>query len=72
MRDIKIKTEYIKLGQLLKFADIISNGGEEKAFLATNKVWVNGELEDRRGRKLYKGDVVKVLKEEIKVEQDED
>lgn len=58
IREIQISTEYITLGQFLKFADIISNGGMAKAYLAMSKVLVNGEEESRRGRKLRPGDEV--------------
>ncbi len=54
--EVKISTEYITLGQLLKYKGIISLGNEAKFFLANNQVLVNGELEDRRGKKLYSGD----------------
>lgn len=60
-RTISITTEYITLGQMLKFADIISNGGEAKAFLFQNEVKVNGEPDNRRGRKLRPGDVVETV-----------
>lgn len=55
MEKIKIKTEYITLGQFLKFVNIIGDGSEAKYYLASNKVFVNNELENRRGRKLYPG-----------------
>lgn len=64
MTEVKIVSEYIKLGQFLKFAAIISNGAEAKQFLAGNKVYVNSELDQRRGRKLYPNDIVKVLNKE--------
>lgn len=64
MTEVKIVSEYIKLGQFLKFAAIISNGAEAKQFLAVNKVYVNSELDQRRGRKLYPNDIVKVLNKE--------
>ena len=48
--------EYITLNVLLKITDIISTGGMAKIFLAENVVYVNGEEENRRGRKLYHGD----------------
>ena len=57
---LKSDQEYITLQSLLKITDIISTGGMVKAYLAENKVLVNGELEDRRGRKLYPGDEVEV------------
>lgn len=60
MKEIKIRGEYIKLEQLLKIADIVSSGGEAKSFLLTNKVYINGELDMRRGRKLYKNDEIKI------------
>lgn len=67
MEQIAITTEYITLGQLLKIANIISSGGEAKWFLAENTVLVDGELESRRGRKLYKGMTIKVLNKEYKI-----
>lgn len=54
-KEITITTEYIELQQLLKKIDLISSGGEAKIFLSTNQVLVDGELENRRGRKLYPG-----------------
>lgn len=60
-KPISISTPYITLGQLLKLANIIGNGGEAKSFLASNEVLVNGEVDARRGRKLYPGDEVRVL-----------
>lgn len=56
----KLKSEYIKLDQFLKMANIISTGGEAKIYLMENKVLVNGVEENRRGRKLYPGDTVVV------------
>lgn len=56
--EIVIKTEFIKLGQFLKFSNILSSGGDVKEFLLNQKVYVNGELENRRGRKLYPNDSV--------------
>ena len=57
---IEITTEYLKLEQLLKIADLISSGGEAKIFLRENEILVNGKKEDRRGRKLYPGDLVTI------------
>ncbi len=54
----KITTEYITLQQFLKFAGIASTGGEAKIMILENSITVNGEKENRRGRKLYPGDVV--------------
>ncbi|WJY26780.1 MULTISPECIES: S4 domain-containing protein YaaA [Sporosarcina] len=60
MEDLHFDTEYITLGQLLKMVNVISSGGMAKWFLSENVVYVNGEGEQRRGRKLYGGDVVMV------------
>ncbi|MFF5997036.1 S4 domain-containing protein YaaA [Lysinibacillus sp. KU-BSD001] len=60
MKDIIIDTEFITLGQLLKITDAISSGGMAKWFLSENTVYVNGEVDDRRGRKLRDGDVVNI------------
>ena len=68
MKALKITTEYITLGQLLKIEDIIQSGGEAKLFLHTNIVLVNGEIENRRGRKLYPNDKIKINKQEIIIE----
>ncbi len=57
---IKITTEYITLGQFLKMTDWIDSGGQAKVAVKTLKIFVNDEKEDRRGRKLYPGDNVKI------------
>ncbi len=67
IKNIKIESDYITLGQFLKVADIISSGGEAKAFLSANRVLVNGEKDDRRGRKLYKDDIVEIDRKQYKV-----
>lgn len=56
--DIKITGEYITLGQLLKMCDFIQSGGEAKYAVKELDIRVNGEAEDRRGRKLYAGDTI--------------
>ena len=70
MKKITINTEYITLGQFLKFADIISNGGEAKSYLAYNEVYINDELDVRRGRKLRNGDKVLVEGQEFIIENE--
>ena len=65
MKTIKINDEYITLQQLLKMENIISSGGEAKYFLAENPAVVDGEIENRRGRKLYKDMVIKIGNEEF-------
>lgn len=60
LKKVSIVTEFITLGQLLKLTDVISYGGEAKWFLANNVVIVNGENDNRRGRKLRPGDKVEL------------
>ncbi|WP_422658984.1 S4 domain-containing protein YaaA [Paenibacillus sp. EC2-1] len=60
MKQIVIHSEYIKLDSFLKLADCVSTGGMAKALLQEGAVKVNDELEERRGRKLYPGDIIKV------------
>jgi ribosome-associated protein len=67
VRDVAIRGDMIRLGQLLKLAGVVDSGGELKALLAESDVLVNGELEDRRGRQLHRGDVVRVGGEELRV-----
>ena len=61
--NIEIKTDYITLIQLLKWAGIVSTGGEGKALIKGESVQVNGELETRPGRKLIPGDTVSIGEE---------
>ncbi|MCF0112891.1 MAG: S4 domain-containing protein YaaA [Bacilli bacterium] len=65
IKQIKIGTEYITLGQFLKFAHVIQNGGEAKLYLAGNEVRVNGEPDNRRGRKLRPGDRISLAEGEF-------
>lgn len=60
MKQIVIHSEYIKLDSFLKLADCVSTGGMAKALLQEGAVQVNDEPEERRGRKLYPGDKIKV------------
>jgi len=66
-REVAIRGETIRLGQLLKLAGVVGAGGELKAFLAATPVLVNGEPEARRGRQLHPGDVVAAAGEELRV-----
>ena len=65
---IKLKEEYIKLGQALKAAGLVESGAEAKDVILDGKVLVNGEADLRRGRKLYAGDTVSFDGMEIKVQ----
>ena len=69
MKKVLIHTEYIELQNVLKKNGIIHTGGEAKFFLSENSVLVNGEFENRRGRKLYPGDQVEILNELYLIEK---
>ena len=66
---LKPDQEYITLQAVLQISDVISTGGMAKAYLAENPVEVNGEEENRRGRKLYSGDKVCVQKQTILIKK---
>ncbi len=69
MEIIKVKEEYIKLGQALKAAGLCEKGSDAKTVITDGMVLVNGETEVRRGRKLYPGDVVSFEGEQIRIEE---
>lgn len=69
MKTITLREEFIKLGQALKAADLVSSGVEAKVVIAEGEVTVNGEVDTRRGRKLYPGDVVVFGNETIRIEK---
>ena len=57
MNYITIKDEFIKLGQAMKLAGLVGSGIDAKMVIQNGEVTVNGEVDERRGRKLYPGDV---------------
>ncbi|RFB10591.1 S4 domain-containing protein YaaA [Bacillus sp. HNG] len=59
-KEIEISTDFITLGQFLKLAEVIQSGGMAKWFLSEHEVYVNEELENRRGKKLVDKDVVDI------------
>lgn len=67
MKEISITTEFIKLQDLLKFASLVSTGGEAKIVISEGEVAVNGETCLQRGRKLRPGDVVRYRGQELTV-----
>lgn len=69
MESIKIKDEFIRLGQAVKLAGFVTNGVDAKFSIIDGYVNVNGELETKRGRKLYPGDVFSFKGTEVAVEQ---
>jgi ribosome-associated protein len=66
-REIPIRGEMIRLGQLLKLAGLIDAGGEAAAYLAAHAVLVNGEADARRGRQLHPGDEVVAGEETLRI-----
>ena len=71
METITIKTEYIKLDALLKFAALVASGGEAKEVVGAGLVSVNGEVCTMRGKKLRGGDTVSFDGKTVRIEADE-
>ena len=67
MEEIKLRDEYIKLGQALKATGMVETGVDAKLFILDGEVRVNGEVCTQRGRKLYDGDMVEFDGEQIKI-----
>lgn len=67
MKDVKISTEFIRLGQLVKLLDLVDTGGQVTVYLLSNEILVNGIDEKRRGKKLYPNDVVTLDGEEYRI-----
>ena len=65
--EIKLRDEYIKLGQALKAAGVVEDGVEAKYVIQEGQVKVNQEVDTRRGRKLYEGDLISFEGNEIKI-----
>jgi ribosome-associated protein len=68
MEIIKLREEYIKLGQALKAAGLVDSGVTAKVVIQNGEVKVNGDVDTRRGRKLYAGDIVEYQGESIQIE----
>lgn len=64
---VEIKTDFIKLDQLLKWTNLTGSGSEAKMFILNGDVKVNGEVELRRGKKIHEGDIVEFNGEKIAV-----
>lgn len=67
MEIIKLRDEFIKLGQALKAANLVEDGVKAKIVIQDGLVKVNNEVDTRRGRKLYDGDIVEFEGQQIKV-----
>ena len=68
MNQIKIKDDYIKLGQALKLAGMVGSGVEAKVVIQDGQVMVNGEVELQRGKKLHPGDIFSFNGEEAQIQ----
>lgn len=68
MEKIKIRDEYIKLGQALKLAGLVESGVDAKYAIQDGLVKVNGEVEVQRGKKLYPGDTIEFQNNQVKIE----
>lgn len=69
METIKLRDEFIKLGQALKAANLVEDGVEAKLVIQDGLVKVNNEVDIRRGRKLYDGDIVSFDGQEVRIEK---
>ncbi|MGB8652400.1 MAG: RNA-binding S4 domain-containing protein [Mycobacteriales bacterium] len=67
MREVLVRSDGIRLGQLLKLAELVETGSEGKELLAAGGVEVNGEVELRRGRQMHDGDEVRARDQAIRV-----
>ena len=67
MEEIKLRDDFIKLGQALKAAGLVESGVEAKIVIQNGEVKVNGVTETQRGKKLYDGDIVTFDRDEIKI-----
>lgn len=67
MQEITIRDEFIKLGQAMKLAGLVESGVDAKIVIQNGEVKVNGEVETRRGKKLYDGDIIFFQGEEVKI-----
>ena len=64
---IEINTEFIKLDSALKYSGVAENGAHAKEMILSGEVEVNGEIELRRGKKVYKVDKFKIFDEEYEI-----
>ena len=69
MEIIKLRDEFIKLGQALKAAGLVESGVDAKEVIVQGLAVVNGEIETRRGRKLYDGDEVEFDGDKISIQK---
>ncbi len=69
MEIIKLREDFIKLGQALKAGGLVDSGVDAKFVIQDGLVKVNGNIETQRGKKLYNGDIVEFNNETVKIEK---
>lgn len=69
MEEIILRDEFIKLGQALKAVGFVESGVDAKDVVTAGEVLVNGEVDTRRGRKLYDGDIVTFKGQQILIKK---
>lgn len=67
MQEIRIKDEFIKLGQAMKLAGLVDSGVDAKIAIQDGLVKVNGTVDTRRGKKLYEGDIFSYQSQDVKI-----
>ena len=67
VEEVKLRDEFIKLGQALKAVGFVESGVEAKFVIQDGQVKVNGKVEYQRGKKLYEGDIVTFQENQIKI-----
>jgi ribosome-associated protein len=72
MRNVEISKQPIELYKILKFENMVASGGEAKQVIAEGRVLVNGEVETRKRKKIYSGDVVEFADETIRIMSESD
>ncbi len=65
MREVEITKEPIELYKILKFENMVASGGEAKQVITEGKVFVNGKVETRKGKKIFSGDIIEFGAETI-------
>ncbi len=67
MRDVEVSKEPIELYKILKFESMVASGGEAKQVITEGRVFVNGEVETRKRKKIFSGDIVEFGDEKIRI-----
>lgn len=68
MRDVEVTNEPVELYKILKFEGMVSSGGEAKSVIADGQVFVNGNVETRKRKKIVSGDIIEFAEERIRIQ----